>query len=103
MRTTCTVLMLTLALVAVCHAQEEMQSCVERDGVLYGAQADERGPIGGGEGYTAIVTEGDYTATTLEELIAALEQAQPGETVFIPLPTNDTLSISSFATTVVVM
>lgn len=57
---------------------------VERGGEIYGAQPDERGPIGGGEGYASIVTEGDYTATTLEELIDALAQAQPGEVVFIP-------------------
>lgn len=64
--------------------QEDTPTWVERDGVRYGARADERGPIGGGEGYTAIVTEGDFTVTTLEELIDALAQAQPGQVVFIP-------------------
>jgi len=71
-------------LAATCQAQKLGQPWVERDGVIFGAQADERGPIGGGEGYTGIVTGGDFTATTLEELIEALAQAQPGQTVFIP-------------------
>ncbi|MGI5817546.1 MAG: right-handed parallel beta-helix repeat-containing protein [Armatimonadota bacterium] len=75
-------LVLTTALAA--YAQEVGRSWVERDGVTYGAQPDERGPIGGGEGYAAIVTGGDLTATTLEELIEALARAEAGQTVFIP-------------------
>jgi hypothetical protein len=75
------VLALTLVM-SVAMAEDEFS--VERDGVVYGAQADERGPIGGGEGYAAIVTEGDYVAETVEALVAALGQAQPGEVVFIP-------------------
>ncbi|MGC9319725.1 MAG: right-handed parallel beta-helix repeat-containing protein [Armatimonadota bacterium] len=74
--------MLVGVLAAPARAQD--QTWVERDGEIYGARPDERGPIGGGEGYVGIVTEGDYTATTLEELIDALGQAQPGEVVFIP-------------------
>ena len=69
---------------AVSSAQEEPLTWVERDGVRYGARADERGPLGGGEGYAAIVTGGDFTATTLEELIEALAQARAGQVVFIP-------------------
>jgi len=65
-------------------AQDEGQTWVEIDGVLYGARADERGPIGGGEGYTAIVTEGDYVVETLEQLTDALAQAEAGQVVFIP-------------------
>jgi hypothetical protein len=57
---------------------------VERDGAIYGAQPDATGPIGGGEGYANVVTEGDFTVTTLEGLIEALEQAEAGQTVFIP-------------------
>ena len=51
---------------------------------VYGAQADERGPIGGGAGYVDTVTSGDYTVKTLEELVAALKQAESGQVVFIP-------------------
>ncbi|MFW6170257.1 MAG: right-handed parallel beta-helix repeat-containing protein [Planctomycetota bacterium] len=57
---------------------------VEIDGKVYGAKCDERGPIGGGNGYARIMTGGDYTATTLEELIESLEKAEQGEVVLIP-------------------
>ncbi len=56
----------------------------EVEAVVYGARADERGPIGGDEGYTRIVTDGDYTVTNLDELLQALAQVQAGEVVFIP-------------------
>lgn len=62
----------------------EDQTWVEVEGVIYGAKADERGPIGGGEGYAAVAASGDFTAKTLEQLIDALKQAQPGQVVFIP-------------------
>jgi len=78
------IVVLSVSVIISCTAQEPEGSCVERDGAMYGAQAGEEGPIGGGEGYANIITEGDYTATTLEELIDALAQAEAGETVFIP-------------------
>ena len=78
------IVVLTVAFAATCCAQETEQPWVERDGVIFGAQPDDLGPIGGGEGYANIVTEGDFAATTLEELIDALAQAQAGQTVFIP-------------------
>jgi len=56
----------------------------EIDHVVYGAKPDERGPIGGGEGYTQVVTHSDYTAETLDALLEALSQARAGQTVFIP-------------------
>ncbi len=84
---------LTAAIVALqCTVAQEPASVaepggdtwVEIDGTIYGARADERGPLGGGEGYANIVTGGDYEVTSLEGLIEALGQAQPGEVVFIP-------------------
>ena len=57
---------------------------VEVGGQLYGAKADDSGRIGGGRGYRRIVTRGDYTAKTLEELVEALGKAQKGQVVFIP-------------------
>ena len=60
------------------------QTWVEIDGKVYGARPDERGPLGGGPGYTRIVTEGDYTVTSLDELLDALSKAKSGEVVFIP-------------------
>jgi hypothetical protein len=56
----------------------------EADGVVYGAKPDDRGPIGGADGYHDIVTQGDHTVSDLNSLLAALADAQTGETVFIP-------------------
>lgn len=56
----------------------------EIDGVIYGAYVNEgESPIGGGIGYTDIITTGDYVVDTLDELLAALEKAQSGEVIFI--------------------
>lgn len=33
---------------------------------IYGAKADEQGPIGGGKGYKRVLTKGDFTAENLE-------------------------------------
>ena len=52
--------------------------------VIYGAKADAVGPIGGGKGYTKIITSGDYTVDSLESLIDALAKAKAGQVVFIP-------------------
>lgn len=57
---------------------------VEVAGEVYGARPDERGPIGGGAGYAASVTEGHHTARTLDQLLAALAKVRKGEVVFIP-------------------
>jgi hypothetical protein len=57
---------------------------IEVDGVVYGAKPDERGPIGGGAGYTGVITQGDHTATNLDQLIDALANAKAGEVVYIP-------------------
>lgn len=68
----------------VLQAEDVGTTFLEVDGVVYGAQADERGPIGGGEGYVDRVTEGDHVATDLNSLLDALSRAQAGEVVFIP-------------------
>jgi len=62
----------------------EKQTWIELDGVVYGARPDEQGPIGGGTGYTRVVTKGDFTAKTLDALLAALSKAKSGQIVFIP-------------------
>ncbi len=53
-------------------------------GRRYGAWADQDGPLGGGRGYRRIVTAGDFTVRTIEELIAALAKARAGQVVFLP-------------------
>jgi hypothetical protein len=57
---------------------------IELDGVAYGAQADEIGPLGGGPGYKRAASGGDFTATSLDALLDALGKAQAGQVVFIP-------------------
>jgi hypothetical protein len=59
------------------------QTWVEIGGEVYGARPDDLGPIGGGAGYTRVVTDGDHRVSALDELIAALAEAQPGEVVFV--------------------
>jgi len=51
---------------------------------IYGAKADDMGPLGGGKGYKRIVTNGDLVAEDLESLIDCLAKAKAGQTVFIP-------------------
>lgn len=65
-------------------AVADKPTSVTLEGKVYGAQSDEVGPIGGGAGYTRIITQGDLVATTLDELIDALAKAKPGQVVFIP-------------------
>ena len=63
---------------------EDPPTWTEIDGTVYGAKPDGRGPIGGGEGYVNIVTEGDFTANDLDSLLDALSKAKAGQVVFIP-------------------
>lgn len=51
---------------------------------VYGAEANTTGnPIGGGAGYTHILKQGDYLVQNADELVSALQQAQPGEVVMV--------------------
>ena len=77
-------LSVSLTLVVGASALAADQTWIEIDGTLYGAKAEERGPIGGGEGYANIVTGSSYTVEDLESLVDALSKAQAGEVVFIP-------------------
>ena len=56
---------------------------ITKDGTVYGIK-DFSNPLGGGKGYTNIITEGDYTVTDTASLVKALKTAKSGETVFIP-------------------
>jgi hypothetical protein len=69
-----------------CIAADE-QTWVEIDNVVYGAKPDARGPIGGGNGYVNIITEGDYTVRDLDALLEALSKAKSGQVVFMPAET----------------
>ncbi len=51
----------------------------------FGAEHNPTGnPIGGGEGYSDILSEGDYTVRSYDDLAAALREAKAGEVVFVP-------------------
>lgn len=63
---------------------DEKQTWKKIGNKIYGAKADEQGPIGGGEGYKRIVTQGDFVAENLETLIDVLSKAKSGQVVFIP-------------------
>ena len=51
---------------------------------FYGAWTNPTGdPVGGGAGYSDIVSTGDFTVSTLEELTNALKKVKSGELVFV--------------------
>jgi hypothetical protein len=71
--------------VPACGSRElQKNTWIEVEGTAYGCLPDESGPVGGGRGYSRIVTGGDYRVETLDQLLEALHLARPGETVFIP-------------------
>jgi hypothetical protein len=64
--------------------QKSVRTWVRIGGEIYGAKPDDRGPIGGGQGYANVVRNGDFLVRTVEELAAALKQAKAGHVVFVP-------------------
>ena len=59
------------------------QTWTEIEGESCGARADERGPIGGGEGYKCAVPAPADAVSTLDDLLEALAQAKSGDVVYI--------------------
>ena len=59
------------------------QTWIEISGEVCGARADERGPIGGGEGYKCAVSSPVNAVSTLDQLLEALAQARPGDVVYV--------------------
>ena len=50
----------------------------------FGAEANPTGdPIGGHKGYRRVVARGDFTVKTLDELLAALKKARPGQIIYV--------------------
>ncbi|MCA9134385.1 MAG: right-handed parallel beta-helix repeat-containing protein [Planctomycetales bacterium] len=62
----------------------ESSTWLEVGGIVYGAQPDQRGPLGGGEGYADVVTSGDFHVQDVDTLLDALSKAQAGQVIFIP-------------------
>ena len=73
-------------IVPSCIAVDE-QTWIEIDNLVYGAKPDDRGPIGGGNGYANIVTRGDYVVKDLDSMLDALSKAKSEQVVFIPAET----------------
>jgi len=69
---------------------------LEVGGKTYGARPDKLGPIGGGEGYSGIITKGDFEVTTLDSLIDALSKAKAGQVIYIPAETEIDLTTSIY-------
>ncbi len=78
-----TILLVLSCIVLPCIAADE-HTWIEIDGAVYGAKPDDRGPIGGGNGHSNIITKGDYTVSDLDALLDALSKAKAGEIIFIP-------------------
>ena len=76
--------LLTSLFVLACCAMADDPTWADIGGVVYGAQPDARGPIGGGAGYAGIVTSGDFTVENLEAVRDALAEATAGQVVFLP-------------------
>ncbi len=80
----CAAVILALCVVTCSYVGATEPTWVQIDDDLYGARADERGPIGGGPGYADIATKGDFTTKSLDTLLEALTKAKPGQVVFLP-------------------
>ncbi|MSS73595.1 MAG: hypothetical protein EXS64_19210 [Candidatus Latescibacteria bacterium] len=59
------------------------QTWVEIDGALCGAKPDERGPTGGGKGYTGLLPRPSVRVATLDALLDALKTARRGDVVYV--------------------
>lgn len=77
-------------------SENSEKTWLEVGGKLYGARPDKRGPIGGGTGYSATITKGDYEVKTLESLIDALSKAKSGQVIYIPSETEIDLTSSIY-------
>ncbi|MGB2865614.1 MAG: right-handed parallel beta-helix repeat-containing protein [Sedimentisphaerales bacterium] len=77
-------IVLVLFFVALpCIAVDE-PTWVEIDNIVYGAKPDDRGPIGGWNGYANVVATGDFIVKDLDALLDALSKAESGQVIFIP-------------------
>ena len=62
----------------------------------FGCEANPTGnPVGGGEGYTDILTTGDFIVKTTDEFLTALKEAKPGQVIYVPDGTEIDLTASS--------
>ena len=64
--------------------EETDNTWIEIGGTVYGCIPDSTGPVEAGMGTPGAVVSGEHEATSVEQLIAGLHDARPGETVYIP-------------------
>ena len=63
----------------------EQEADLEAGKEAFGAEHNPTGnPIGGGEGYADILTDGDFTVRSYDDLRSALSGARAGQVVFVP-------------------
>ena len=65
------------------NKKKTVPAWIKKNGQIYGARPDERGPIGGGYGYKKIITNGNYYVRNIDDLRCALKAVKPGEVIFI--------------------
>jgi hypothetical protein len=65
--------------------RREHEAGLEKGEETFGAEHNPTGnPIGGGEDYSEIPSDGDYVAASYEDLKRSLEEAKPDQVVFVP-------------------
>ena len=90
---------LLLAVVSAALLTQHTPTQASTSTIGYGAEANPTGnPIGGGVGYSSIITSGDYTVRTREELLAALKSAQSGQVIYIEPTANIDMGGGTYGT-----
>lgn len=75
----------SLQSVAACGTNEvTARTWFVAEGRTFGYVPDASGLVGGGDGYSRVVVHGDYSASSIEELVESLRMAGPGDTVYVP-------------------
>ncbi len=76
---------LCIGLLTLQASSNVLQQGTFADHDSFGCEANPTGnPIGGGEGYSDILTRGDFTVRNKDEFFAALKEAQAGQVIFFP-------------------
>jgi hypothetical protein len=90
---------LLFAIVSVAMVAQHTPAQAGTSTLGYGAEANPTGnPIGGGSGYSNIITSGDYSVRTREELLAALKSAQAGQVIYIEPTANIDMGGGTYGT-----
>ena len=58
-------------------------SWLEYQNKIYGAKPDDKGPLGGGSGYSSSFTKGDFEVSDVDSLLQALLEATSGQVIYV--------------------